>query len=161
MMGKFKTFKNFSPLERRILIRSFFLLTAVKFSLLLLGFRRSYKALQIIGSSTRIDRALRSSISDIDQVQSIAKMVEVAARILPFEVKCLPISMVLWYFLHRQNISSDMRIGVKQTKGQFEAHSWIEIAGQPICQRADVRDNFSPFSEPIIPSILASEDSIA
>ena len=154
MMSKIKRFITASPIERRALIQSLFLLPAVKVSLAFSGFRRTLGRLSTLGvSQCKVPKASLPIEGIVNHGQVVAKMVEVAANILPFEIKCLPISMVTWLLLQRRGVSSELRIGVKRFDDDFEAHAWIEVAGFPLHQRTDQSSQFTPFSTPITPQI--------
>ena len=149
-MEKLTKFKECSALERRTFLLSMVLLPVTKISLMTIGFRRTYKLLSFCMPLK--NEQISTSCQDLCQGHAIARMVKIAGNILPFEVKCLPISMVIWWFLRRRGIISEMRIGVKRFNGQFEAHSWVEMAGTPLNHFASVDEQFAPFSEPIIPT---------
>ena len=154
MIDKIKKYKACSPLERRALVHAFVLLPLVKVSLVFRGFRRTHKMLSILNSAkNEIPEGSIPAGNMTDQGQSLARVVEIAGQNLPFEIKCLPISMVTQLLLRRRGIPGDLRIGVKRFEDDFEAHAWVELDGHPLRQRADQKNQFSPFSTPITPPI--------
>lgn len=43
--------------------------------------------------------------------------------------RCLSQSLVLHFLLRKKGISSELKIGVSQRKGKFDAHAWLEKEG--------------------------------
>jgi Transglutaminase-like superfamily len=63
------------------------------------------------------------------QALATARLVQIAARRSPIRLNCLPRSLALWWWLHRQGIRADLRIGVTPKTGGLEAHAWVEFQG--------------------------------
>ena len=153
MIDKIKKFNSCSPLEKWALAHAVFLLPLVNVSLILRGFKRTYKTLSNLAPlKSKASGGARPAENMIDQGQALARAVEIAGHVLPFEIKCLPISMVTHLLLRRRGIPGDLRIGVKRFKDDLEAHAWVELAGHPLRQRDDQKDQFLPFSTPITPT---------
>jgi hypothetical protein len=74
-----------------------------------------------------------------------ARLVALASTALPLHFSCLQRSAVLHLLLHQQRIRADLRIGVRRNEGSFEAHAWVEIAGQPINDAPGIANDFLPF----------------
>lgn len=87
------------------------------------------------------------SVSNLDEALDIAgelhESVRVAARLVPFKAECLPRSIVLQRLLLRRGIPAVVRLGVGKAALQLHSHAWVEIAGQPIAEKASVNDDFS------------------
>lgn len=74
-----------------------------------------------------------------------ARLVALAGAGLPFHCSCLQRSAVLHLLLRQQGIQADLRLGVRRNDGSFEAHAWVEVAGQPINDAPDIAEDFLPF----------------
>jgi hypothetical protein len=85
------------------------------------------------------------------QALATARLVQIAARRSPIHLNCLPKSMALWWWLQRQGIGADLRIGVTPKTGGLEAHAWVEFQGVPLNDQDDVHERFAPFHETITP----------
>jgi len=60
--------------------------------------------------------------------------------------RCLGRSLVLWFLLRRRGIDADLVIGAAPPRhGTLPAHAWVEVAGTPVNDRADVREQFGSF----------------
>jgi hypothetical protein len=59
--------------------------------------------------------------------------------------------LTLWWLLHRQGVVSDLRIGVRNSGGHFEAHAWVEYQGYPLNEQAQVHQRYTSFAQAIIP----------
>ena len=82
---------------------------------------------------------------------AIARILKIAARHGLWRPKCLTQSLVLWWFLRRQKIDGDLRIGVQPKGGRLEAHAWVTFQGVVLNDADDVHQRFAPFAKPIIP----------
>jgi hypothetical protein len=76
----------------------------------------------------------------------IARAMGRAVRHAPVEFNCLSRSMALIRLLGRHHIDADLRLGVRRTSGQFEAHAWVEHDGVVLNDAADVAARFTPLS---------------
>lgn len=81
--------------------------------------------------------------------------VRLAERCHPLKTACLGKSLVLVKMLRERNISAQLRIGVnlssENLRGQNQAdslapllasHAWVELAGVPVGESADMRKEF-------------------
>jgi hypothetical protein len=82
---------------------------------------------------------------------AIARLIKIAARHGLWRPKCLTQSLVLWWFLRRQQIGGDLHIGVQPNGGRLEAHAWVTFQGVVLNDADDVHQRFAPFAQPIIP----------
>ena len=83
-----------------------------------------------------------------NDILALAEAVNIAARHTPFRITCLSRSLLLCWLLRRRGVSSELRIGVNLSSGSLKAHAWVEYAGQPVNDRADIADEFRPFASP-------------
>lgn len=67
---------------------------------------------------------------------------------------CLSRALTFWWLLRRQGMHSDLRIGVRTSDGRFQAHAWLEYAGQPLNEAQNVRQQYVPFADELF-DILA------
>ena len=86
-----------------------------------------------------------------DFAYTIARIVKIAARHGLWRPKCLAQSLALWWFLRRQKIDGDLRIGVQPKGERLEAHAWVTFQGVVLNDGDDVHLRFAPFAKPIIP----------
>ena len=85
----------------------------------------------------------RAELAQIGRLVNIA-----AAQVLP-EGNCLTRSVYLQWLLRRRGIASDLRLGVQLQGGELLAHAWVEYAGMPINDSADVAERYPPFGRPL------------
>jgi len=91
----------------------------------------------------RIERLARRLVHTAPQsasateIEAMLAAIDRAGRWLPARVACLErsLAVVLWCGLRRRSVC--WRIGVRTPP--FAAHSWIEVAGQAVGDRAPVR----------------------
>lgn len=128
--------------EGRLLLQAILLLPAVAFAVRLLGFRRTYAALE------RRAPALESGLSEREVDERVwwaRRLLQLALRWGPYRPNCLQRSVVLWWLLRQQGLGSEFRIGVRLREGVFEAHAWVERAGRVLNDRQDIGDQYAPF----------------
>jgi hypothetical protein len=102
---------------------------------------------------THIDADDRS----LDEARRLAWVVDGTARRGPWKANCLQRSLVLWWFLLRRDVSSEIRIGVRRRPGapsgsrQLDFHAWVECQGLVVNDRVNVRELFATFDRAIAP----------
>ncbi len=83
----------------------------------------------------------------------LAWCVQVAAAYGPWPANCLQRSVVLWWFLRRRDLESELRIGVRRDPetGALDFHAWLEHDGVVLNDRGDVRERYATFEPAIVP----------
>jgi hypothetical protein len=66
--------------------------------------------------------------------------VAIAAALYPGRALCLERSLALYYYLRRAGVDARFRLGARPHP--FEAHAWVEYAGEPV---NDFREHIVPF----------------
>jgi hypothetical protein len=83
------------------------------------------------------------------EIRTLAQLVNVAARYSPFAATCLTRSLLLEWMLRRRGVDSQLRIGVRLTRGSLDAHAWVECDGVPVNDKPDVASHFAPFGDSV------------
>ena len=79
-------------------------------------------------------------------VERLAWAVRVASRAVP-AASCLVQSLALQFLLTRSGRPSAVRIGVsKSDGGRFEAHAWVDCAGQTLLDRPEDVARYTPLA---------------
>lgn len=120
--------------ELRTLVRAWGYLLVAYVSLRFLPVRRVEALLESL--SGKRDREISSA--------RLARLVDVAARFHLRPMTCLMRSLALRALLRQHGFEADLLIGVRRENGVLRAHAWIEDAGQPVGEAADVRRRFLP-----------------
>ena len=147
VVRKWYSFWKIDRKERTVLLQALGLLPLVAISLKFWGLRRTQNALARLLPTPVISQ---QSAERLPQVLATARMVRVAARLSTPWANCLKKSLVLWWLLRRQGISSNMRIGVRREQENFVAHAWVEYDGLVLNDTQDVRSRFVMFERPIL-----------
>ena len=63
---------------------------------------------------------------------------------------CLSQSLALWWLLARRGIPTSLQIGAHRKEGEFKAHAWVELDGEPINARRLVRGKYQTFDHDFI-----------
>lgn len=138
-MTSWEKFKRLSWAEFWILFASFFLLPLTNFLLKLMGYIRLH---QFIEWSAPIRKKQSLTKETMLQAKSIARMVAIAASHGLYRATCLRKSLLVLWFLRRQNINGVICFGVRLVNGILEAHAWVEWQDTVINDEADVREHF-------------------
>jgi len=123
------------------------LLPVTSLAFRMIGFRRWHS---ILASFSLGNRTPAAGVT-LEHIRRTARMVQFAARRGPYRATCLPQSLTLWFFLRRQGIKSDLRLGTRRDANRFEAHAWVECQGQVLNDSDDVSERFTPFVGAIVP----------
>ncbi len=115
------------------------LLPPIALGVRLLGFERMRRLLE-----GPILRGCQANDPDA-RAETIARMVAIAGRRIPFRASCLPRSLLISRLLRREGIDSALRIGVAREGRPFRAHAWVEVHGRPLGEDALARDRFAAF----------------
>jgi hypothetical protein len=83
-----------------------------------------------------------NSISE--QILTTASMVKIAAKYYKWAT-CLRKSLALWFLLRRQGIPTELQIGTRFEKEEFQAHAWVEYQGFVVGDRQFVKQHFVSF----------------
>ncbi len=123
--------------------RALFLLTLIRGMLRLRGYRKTQHWLQEKLRHPPISAPPATEIASI--LEMTCRMVRAAERYSPGQATCLEESLLLWYLLQSQNISTALRIGVRKQKDKFEAHAWVEKDGLALNQQEEQHRHYAPF----------------
>ena len=74
----------------------------------------------------------------------LAELVGLAARFHLHPVRCMTRSLTLQFLLTRRGLDAELRIGVRKDADRLRAHAWLELAGEPLGEPADVDQLFPP-----------------
>ena len=132
-----------SRTQQRTLMAAWLWLPTFWIGLRTLGLDRFQRRLQRKPIVARHSLTMQQS-----EVLALAEAVNIAARHTPFHATCLTRSLLLCWLLRRRGVSSELRIGVNLSAGTLQAHAWVECAGHPVNDRADIADMFKPFASP-------------
>ena len=138
-------------IERRRLIQAWVLLPLISFGLRLFGLRRLQRLLRH-GMSREVasdQGGANDGNNVLTECQNIAKMTNIAVGHSLFVATCLHRSLVLWWLLGREGFASDLHLGARKAKGQFEAHAWVEYQGTVLNDTEDVHERFATFDAPV------------
>lgn len=78
----------------------------------------------------------------IDSARRLHRLVELASRLYPFPMTCLPRALALRRLLAWRGISSRLQIGVAGKGSGMQAHAWVLVAGVPVGEAEDVAGKF-------------------
>jgi len=127
-------------------LRAVVLLPTLTLSLRLRGFRATQRSLEKFFGISK-NASANSGVES--RVALTSRMVLAAARHSPVPSTCLERSLVLWWFLARQGIATQFRIGVRKDGEKFAAHAWVERDGAGIGEPESSHLHYAAFAEEI------------
>ena len=75
----------------------------------------------------------RPPADGVDEARRIARSLDRACRLLPWEPTCLVRALALKRMLDRRGLTgARVRVGVRRSEGEFSAHAWLECGGQVV-----------------------------
>jgi hypothetical protein len=101
-------------------------LTWAQFVIATLPFDRWRNRLGLAGETAAVDQPL---------AKRLAAHVDWAARLLPFDTKCLPRAMALSWILRRERLAHAVVFAARPAglRGSEEdLHAWVEVAGETV-----------------------------
>ncbi|MBC6417778.1 MAG: lasso peptide biosynthesis B2 protein [Prochloron sp. SP5CPC1] len=140
---EFSCSKKLSGQERSLFLQAYLLLPLVTVSLKLGGLGRTQT---ILARLSPLDLH-NISYAQNKNVRVTTKMVKIADKYSKLWSNCLRQSLVLWYLLRRQGVSSELRIGVRRQEGEFQSHAWIEFGNIVLNDRSNVRQQYTVFKQ--------------
>src|SRR5688572_5047360 len=107
--------------DRSRLFQSLLFLPLIHLALLSLGY---YRLRGMMERFSRLNvRSIAATESEfVQQARKVARIVDIAAERGAYKATCLRRSLLLWWFLRREGIPSDIRFGVRKGEGKLEAH---------------------------------------
>jgi hypothetical protein len=85
----------------------------------------------------------KPNVGGIRDPQALARIVSIAANKSPYHANCLKKSLLLWWWLARRGIASEIQFGVNRDDGDFNAHAWVIIDGQVLLDTDDVTKRYT------------------
>jgi Transglutaminase-like superfamily len=128
--------------------RAVILLPLVRWSLRLRGYGKTLRSLQKRVRSHGASLETRPEMSEA--VQLTCRMVRAAVRYSLIQFTCLEESLTLWFLLREQGIPACLRIGVRKEIEEFEAHAWVEQAGEALNQIEAFHHHYAAFDQELL-----------
>lgn len=136
-LRKIRSFRSLPASEQSCYLSALLLLPLVDIGLRLFSWQRCHRWAECWAKKGKpADRVFPAP-------RRIAWLVERAARHCPWPATCLRRSLLLWAFLLRSGVASEVRLGFRNPAGQFEAHAWVEWNGTPLNDTPDVRSRYA------------------
>lgn len=133
--------------ERKILFIALLALPFIDLLLRLVGFQRTQRWLALV-TARRRPHAFTDDAQIVQHGHTLARLIAIAAQHGIYRVTCLRRSLLLWGWLRRQGIASDLRLGVRMAEQPLAAHAWVEYQGialgadGAVCQQFVVIEHF-------------------
>ncbi len=150
-MRRITRFLTLPARERWLFLQSVCLLPLTGLGLRLLGFNRWYARLSRWGNGATNRANTLTQPAATATIRHTLRSVQLAVRHGCYPGNCLSRSLTLWWLLGRQGIACDLRIGVRQETGQFQAHAWVEYRGYPLNESPQVYQTYAVFPQVIVP----------
>lgn len=101
--------------------------------LLLAPLRLRFFSMQAILRGIPYPQAATPCHSPVDEpklIEIAQRSLQLAENTIPFRISCLQRTVVLRHLLCRQQIATQLQIGVRKQGQQLEAHAWLEYQGR-------------------------------
>ena len=139
--------RSLKPVGRRVFLQAAILLPFTALGLRLFGLMNVYAGLgRLAGHPGQAPPA-----DEVARVRRARRVIRYLGQNGPYRGNCLSRSLILWWLLRRQGIESDLRIGVQNEAGRFQAHAWVEYQGRPLNASQQVHQRYVAFEQAIVP----------
>ena len=141
MWEQLRRFRALPKRQRKLFLRVAVVLPLISLCLKLRGFAATQRWLEKA-------RPKRSSSDRMETTQSVGEIVRAVAAAVRHGLghsTCLEQSLILWWLLRREGITSQLRIGVRKDGEKFEAHAWVECEGEAIGGPGTVHQHYKAF----------------
>ena len=155
-MRRWNEFRALSGREKRFLFAAFMAHSLIVPALRVWGFRRVYAFLQRAAPAQHSAPSTPAAEERpaVEELKNLGRLVNAAANHSPIRTACLTRSLALWWLLRRRRIDCDLRIGVCNEGGEFEAHAWVEYDGVAINDSPGSVGRFAAFEADLSSSAL-------
>ena len=141
-MRRLRRFLALSPAQKRVLLRSLVVLAWVRWTMATRGLAaveaRTMRVMAVAEGHECAGSVMRGEAE-------VARLLPVAQCVLPGRSTCLHLAAALRLLLAERRIASDLRFGVRNERGKFTAHAWLECAGRVLIGGADVYERYAVF----------------
>jgi Transglutaminase-like superfamily len=155
-MRRWNEFRALTGRKKRFLFAAFIVQSLIVSALRIWGFRPVHAFLQ--RTSPTPHSAPSTQAEDerpaIEELKNLGRLVNAAANHSPIRTACLTRSLALWWLLRRRGIACDLRIGVSNGMGEFEANAWVEYDGVAINDSPGSVGRFAAFEADFSASAL-------
>jgi hypothetical protein len=145
MMQRFRRFRRLRRFERGVVLEAVIGLPIAWLAVRLLGFRICRAIFEKSRATEQDSKSPEPNVLGV--ARRIAHLEVVTAANLFFRTNCLEQSLVLCRMLRRRGLSADLRIGARKEADRFEAHAWVEVAGNVIDGGGTEHLHFVPFEQ--------------
>jgi hypothetical protein len=152
---KWSRYRNRPPEDRTLILRAALILPLTEIGLYFFGFRRWMELLEKFSLTAGPAQALPAELQR-ETARRAARAVRSAELHGPTRPNCLERSLTLWWILRRDGVDAELHIGARKEGGKFEAHAWVELAGQVLNDGAEVHRHYSRFDAPLAAAVAES-----
>jgi hypothetical protein len=146
--GKWRRFRKRPREDRALILRAALILPLTEIGLRLFGFRRWKDWIEKFPRPARLPQPLPADLQHETALRAV-RAVRSAELHGPARPNCLERSMTLWWLLRREGVDGELHIGARREGARFEAHAWVELAGQVLNDGTEVHQHYSRFDAPI------------
>jgi|SRR5690242_9346023 len=149
MWDRLRRFRRWPRPARLMFLRAAVLLPLISLSLRVRGFAATQKWLRAARPEARANNEKK-----VSNIAAAERAVRAAARYGLVRATCLERALAQRWLLGKEGVSAELRIGVRKTGEKFEAHAWVECAGQAL-DAGDSHQHYAAFDAEL--SRLATE----
>jgi hypothetical protein len=141
-MRQLRRFLALNPVEKRVLLRALVVLAWVRYTVPTRGLGAVEARIARVIAANRGRRYVGTVGCGEHEV---TRLLLAAQRTLPWRNTCLHLAAALRLLLAERGIGSELRFGVRNQRGTFTAHAWLECAGRVLVGGTDVYERYAAF----------------
>jgi hypothetical protein len=131
-------------LARQLSVADWFALAEAWLGLFFFWFILRLRSAESLGVPSRSPTSDFFTDGAFSAARRLHRLVELASRLYPRAMTCLPRALVLRWMLARRGIPADLQVGVQKSDSVgIQAHAWVELGGRPVGESPDLLQRFS------------------
>lgn len=143
-MTFWNTFKHRVFLARELSLSDWLALAEAWLGLFFFWFILRLRSAESLGVPSRSPASDSFTDGALSEARRLHRLVELASRLYPRAMTCLPRALVLRWMLARRGTPADLQVGVQKSDlSGIQAHAWVELGGQPVGESPELLKRFS------------------
>ena len=140
-----KRFVNLSLSQKRDICQAMYYLSSMVVQIKIRSLSWFWEN-SITNATSEFDNKLsdKTKAELINTAQNLHESIRLASRLLPFPCECVPRSLVLRDMLQKKGVAAKFQIGVNKENLSLQSHAWVEVYGEAIGEKDDLKTTFKP-----------------
>ncbi len=146
-MLRIRKFMSLPATDRWLLVQILVFLPLTRIGLRFTGLKRTFFVLTWLATYSR----QQPTSDETEEIERLKRWIRFTKLHGPYRGNCLSRSLLLHSLLLRKGIQCELRVGTRNSAGEFLAHAWLEYKGYPVNAGPRVHQKYSVFQRDLTP----------